>query len=277
MALLAGKESMTAVLGINFHYQVLVIADCRVTWTSGRIRLQDNLQKIYPFGPTGVIAFAGPVGSSRAVLQRIRSEALKKSLPPSVKDIVGDMSVWAREAYATLATRDKKPLELMYAAVDYSRVTLSTANLTFADNILVKMASPGFEPVRHPDVVRLGSAIKYPEDALRGIRDDLVGYATQPGGLQFQAGIAIGAVGDALRTLAEGSTVGGLFSVGIISVRGVFWYSYGIGEAVELRIEDGQFIQYDHRNRRRVPLKTVWEFDPAKPDAGDLVFQPPEN
>ena len=52
---------MTAILAIDFYYQIVVIADCRASWQCGRHMSQDNLQKAYPFGPTGVLGFSGDI------------------------------------------------------------------------------------------------------------------------------------------------------------------------------------------------------------------------
>ena len=61
---------MTAVLAIDFFYKIIVIANCRVSWKGGSYKPQDNLQKIYPFGPTGVLAFSGDLRPAKIVLKK---------------------------------------------------------------------------------------------------------------------------------------------------------------------------------------------------------------
>jgi len=263
---------MTAVLAINYHYQIIVIADCRVTWLTTPPKLQDNLQKVYPLGPTGVLGFAGSVVAAKAFANYVRKANPNKNLPPTALGIVDDITVWARESYSELPQRDRTSLELMYAAADYGRVTLVASNVIFAENILAKFVSPNFEPEFQSDFVALGYAVKYPADVIRKNRDNMLSLGLDPFGQKFQVGITIGGYGEELAKIS-GNTVGGLFSVGIINARGVGWSAYSIGDQVKLEIEDGAFIQYDLKDGRRVPLKTIWDFDARRPEVGKLTFE----
>ena len=264
---------MTAILAIDLLSYIIVLADCRVTWLSNPKRFQDNLQKMYPFGPTGVIGFAGQIKAARGILNYIKKEAPKMSLPHTAKHIVQDISVWAKEAYSKLPSWDQKYIELMYVASDYGRITLRTNNVTFAENILVQFKSPKFDPVFHKDYLRLGYAIEYPEDILIENRNSFLRGAVDPERDSFQAIVAVDSFGDYLSTIGD-NQVGGLFAVGIINIRGVRWYPYRyLRSDVELRIENNQFVQYDHSDGRKVPLKYIWEFNPNRPDFGNLMFR----
>ncbi len=255
----------------------MVISDCRVSWSTSLVRLQDNLQKVYPCGPTGVIAFAGGITAAKAIFRHINQEVPKKRLPPSARDIAIDIADWAKQAYAKLPTRDQVKVELMYAAADYRQVTSIASNVVFAENILSKMISPDFEPIFQKDAVCLGYAVKYATEDIRQIRDSLLNIALEPNDLRFQAGIAVNAVGGILASLGD-DAVGGVFSVGIINANGVFWFPYGgHSNGLELKIEDERFVQYDYRDGRRVPLKTIFEFDVNRPDAGDLHIKKPDD
>jgi hypothetical protein len=263
---------MTAVLAINFIYHILVISDCRVTWSGSSTKLQDNLQKVYPLGPTGVIGFAGNVSIAQEIIKYIQTMAPKKDLPLSVKDIVYDISEWAKMVYSNKKPNPTNYVELMYVAVDYGDVSLIAQNVSIAKNILVKMVSPFFKPIFNNDVVQLGYAIKYPLEHIIFNRDNLLNLGLEPKGRLFQAAIAVNSFGEELTKLGE-NTVGGMFSVGLCDLNGIHWVPYGNDR--ELKIEDGRFIQYDHVNNRRVPLKTIIEFNPNLPDVGNLFFKMP--
>lgn len=265
---------MTAILAVDYHYQIIVIADCRVTWLTNPPKLQDNLQKVYPFGPTGVVGFAGGIAAAKAIINKINQEAPRKSLPSSAKEIVSDIASWATDAYSRLIRSDQIPLELMYAVVDYGEVTLATPNAVFANNILAKFSAPDFEPKMQSDFLALGYANQYPASTIITNRNNMLQLGLEPLGLQFQVGISIGAYGEGMAKIA-GDPVGGLFSVGVITARGVGWYPYSYGDQVELKIEDGTYVQYDLKNGKRVPLKAIWDFDARRPDAGSAVFHTP--
>jgi len=263
---------MTAILAIDGFYQIMVVADCRVTWLTTPPKLQDNLQKVYPLGPTGVIGFAGGVAAAKAIFNDVRKETSSRSLPSTARDIVNDIAAWARTRYSQLSQRDKIDLELMYVASDYGRVTLVTSNVTFAKNILVKFVSPNFEPAFQTDFVALGYAKQYPADVIRKNMEGMLSLGLDPVGQKMLIGSSIGVYGEGLAKIA-GDPVGGLFCIGIVSARGVGWSSYSIGDQVKLEIENGTFVQYDLKDGRRIPLKTIWDFDARRPDAGNLAFK----
>lgn|GEM_PF-2790184 len=264
---------MTAILAIDFRYQIVVLSDCRVSWQRGSFDPQDNLQKVYPFGPTGVFGFSGDVRSAKLVFERIKTEASAKPLPRNAQFIADDIAQWARAAYSEMSPADQNYLELMYVASDYGNVSLAAQNVVFANSVMSKMTSPSFEPELQPDAVRLGYAINYPLDNIRLNRDNMLNLGLTPEGERFKIGILIGSFAKNLATFSPGQ-VGGMFSIGIVSVRGVRWFSYSVGD-LELKIEDGKFIQCDHSQGRRVTLKGLWDFDPRQPDAGNLVFKTP--
>src|SRR3989337_342526 len=149
---------MTAVFAVGFPYRVIVFGDCRVTWLAGVPRLQDNLQKVYHFSPTGIVGFSGGVAAAKALCTHIRAQPHGQPLPPSATDIAHQRAAWARLTYAILPPADKVGLELLYAAADYSRVGLVAKNLIFAHNVLATMFAPDFEPLFHSDVAALGYA-----------------------------------------------------------------------------------------------------------------------
>jgi len=265
---------MTAILAIDYYYQIIVIADCRVTWLTNPPKLQDNLQKVYPFGPTGVIGFAGGIAAAKAIVNSINQEAPLKGLPSTANEIVSDIANWAKDTYVKLPKSDQIYLELMYAAADYGQITLAAPNVVFAKNILAKYTSPAFEPQLQPDILALGYANQYSPEIIRENRDNMLNLGLDPFGRKFQMGITIGTYGEGLAKIA-GDPVGGLFSVGVITARGVGWFSYSYGDRVELKIENGQFVQYDRQAGKRVPLKAIWDFDARRPDSGNLVFRTP--
>lgn len=263
---------LTAILAIDFSYQIMVLADCRASWPN---KIQDNLQKLYPLGPTGVLGFAGDISVAKSVLNHIKNKARLTPLPTSAKLIADHIRQWAKEAYDKNHSQQKPAIEFMYAAVDYGNVSLRTKNLNFAENIMVKMVSPEFELQHESITIRLGYAVNCSKDYILYVRNQTLGLATEPNGIPFQTFIAKDVFGNYLSQIGK-STVGGLFSIGVIDVNGVTWYGYNDGH-FELKIEDGKFIQYDHKEGRRVPLKSVWEFDPYRPGAGNLIFQMAES
>lgn len=265
---------MTAILAIDFHYQIIVIADCRVSWDPPTYNPQDNLQKIYPHGPTGIIGFSGSVLAAKAVASYMRDHTLGKPLPPSAADIVSDIRHDARTAYGRLKAANAGKLELMYAAPDYAKVSLAAPNVTFASNLMIKMESPEFLPVAQADAIRLGYAVQYPMDDLRLNRDNLLNYGLTPEGRRFQVGIAIGAFAPALARYAP-TQVGGLFTVGVATATGHHWYPYGPIDGYELAIRDARFVQIDHNTGQEVLLQTILEIDPNKPPRGGITIDTP--
>lgn len=269
---------MTGVLAISFPYQILVIADCRVTWRAAKPRLQDNLQKLYHFSPTGVIAFAGSVAAAQALFRYIGSQPTGQPLPPDPTYIAREVSNWARATYQSLHAADQVEFELLYAAADYSRVGLAGDNLVFADNVLATMSAPDFQLSFRSDVAALGYAKTLEIADLVSARDQLLGLATEPIGITMQVGIAVGTYGERLARLS-GEPVGGLYTVAVADVRGVTWYPYSYGEEVGLRVESGKFIQFDNREvpSRVFPLQAIWEFEIRRPSPSDLYVKPPDS
>lgn len=266
---------MTAILAIDFHYQIVVIADCRVSWSPEVYDPQDNLQKVYPLGPTGIFGFSGSVPAARSVANAIKTRFAGKPLPPSAANILSYIATCARDAYARLPATERGPLQLMYVAPDYGGVTLAASNVTFARNIMVKMEHPTFTPVAQEDAVRLGYAKKYPMDVLRLNRNNLLNLGLEPLGHAFQIGVCIGAFAPSLAAFAP-KKVGGLFTIGVATARGVSWYPYGPADGYEMAIEQGHFVQIDHNTDRRVTLQTIFDFDPRNPAAGNLMFETPK-
>src|SRR5262245_43018941 len=115
---------MTAILAIDFYYQIVVIADCRVSWQGGSYKPQDNLQKVYPFGPTGVLGFSGDIYSAQVIFRDIKDKAAHLSLPPSAQILVDDISNWARDSYSSISPAMQNPVELMFVASDYGNISL---------------------------------------------------------------------------------------------------------------------------------------------------------
>lgn len=265
---------MTAILAIDFIYQIVVISDCRVSWQGGNYRPQDNLQKIYPVGPTGILGFSGDVYCAKIILRAIKNKASNKPLPPSAQIIAEDISKWARESYSEIPTIMQKYVEFMFVASDYGNISLVTENVIFAKSILIKMVSPHFNPTFERDAIRLGYSVNYPIDNIILNRDNMLDLGLSPEGERFKVGIMIGTFAQTLASYSP-SQVGGMFSVGIIDPRGVRWFPYSIGD-LELKIEGGKFVQYNHYDGRRIPLKVLWNFDPGKPEAGNLMFTPPK-
>jgi hypothetical protein len=266
---------MTALLAIDYYYQIIVIADSRATWLFPPLKIskpQDNLQKIYPYGHSGVIGFAGGIAAAKAVLNYIKKESASITLPTTSLDIVNLIASWANESYSKILSTDKIELELMYVAVDSGNISLRTTNATFAKNILVKYISPNFNPEFQTDFVGLGIAKNYPAEVIRKNRDGMLDFGLDPLGKKFQLGITVGSYGEELVRISN-NLVGGLFSVGVVNADGVNWFSYSIGDEVKLVIEKGKFVQYDLRDGRRIPLKTIWDFDARRPEAGSLAFE----
>ncbi|MEX2031035.1 MAG: hypothetical protein WD906_08690 [Anaerolineales bacterium] len=269
---------MTAVLAISFPYHVLVIADCRVTWRAASRRLQDNLQKLYHFSPTGIVAFAGSVAAAQALFRHIASQPTGQPLPPDPTYIAHEISSWARAAYRSLPSADQVEFELLYAAADYSRVGLAGDNLVFADNVLVTMSAPDFQLYFQSDAAALGYGKSLEIADLVSTRDQLLSWATNRMGIAMQVGIAVGTYGERLARLS-GEPVGGLYTVAVADVRGVTWYPYSYSQEVGIRVEGGKFVQFDNREvpNREFPLQAVWEFDVRRPSPSDLYVKPPDS
>ena len=269
---------MTGVLAISFPYHVLVFGDCRVTWRAAVPRLQDNLQKVYHFSPTGVVAFAGGVAAAKALFKHIKAQPRGEPLPPSPRDIVLELSNWALETYNSLPSSDQIEFEVLYAAADYSRVSLAAENLIFAENVLATMVAPEFQPEFHLDGAALGYAKSLPMTDLVHARDQLISTATKPSGIQFQNAIVIGTLGERMARLS-GEAVGGLFTVAIADARGVTWFPYSYGKEVGLSIIGRRFIQFDNRASppKSFLLEGVWEFDARRPSMEDLYVEAPDS
>jgi hypothetical protein len=208
---------------------------------------------------------------AKLVLNNLARNISGKQLPPSAADIVSEVAESARSTYAKLSQLERQELELMYVAPDYGNVTLVAENVVFAKNLMVRMVSPSFIPTVQGDAVRLGYARQYPLDNLRLNRDNMLNAGLTEDGRKFQVGISIGAIAPVLASYAP-NQVGGLFNVAVASPRGVKWSPYGPVNGLELAIENGVFVQVDHKDGRRVRLESIIDFDTTKPAAGDLQF-----
>ena len=266
---------MTAVLAIEFPYHVLVIADSRVSWNPNTFRPQDNLQKIYPLGPTGIVGFSGSIPAAKAIFKLAADQSHKKTLPPTADQIPIDLSKIAQEAFSLLRDQHSKEIELMYVGPDYSKIGLIAENVIMAENIMTVMRSPRFDVQESPTVVRLGYAREYPLDQIRKNRDGLIRFGLTPNGVKFQMAIAANAFGPALARYAP-HRVGGLFTVGVASARGVRWIPYGSEEEYQLLIEGGRFIQKDNKAGKTIPLETILEYNPYSRSSKDLRLDTPE-
>ena len=269
------SKSMTAVLAIDFYHEILVVADCRVTWMSNSLQFQDNLQKVYPMGPTGIFGFAGGIAATKQISIDMMRNAKPLPIPNSASDIVEDISKWAKESYSSLSPIDKVETQLMYVAADYGNIQLVTPPISFSNHIMVKMVSPDFDPIQYDDYIALGYATKYPPELILEFRNSMLNYSIKPDSKSFQILVSVAHFGESLSRLAGDNSVGGLFSVGIVNLSGVQWFPYSYGERIELKIEDGGFVQYDHQTNVRVPLKTLLDFDARKPDSGISLFNMP--
>lgn len=269
---------MTGVLAISFPYQILVLADCRVTWRSANPRPQDNLQKLYHFSPTGVIGFAGGVAAAKSLFQHIRAQPRGQPLPPSPTTIAHELSTWAKDSYHSLRSVDQVEFELLYAAADYSRVGLAAENLVFAENVLATMVAPQFDPEFHMDTAALAYAMSLRGPDLVRTRDDLLSVAVEPSGVAFQVAMLIGSFGEMLARMS-GQPVGGLFTAASVDARGVTWHPYSYSQEVGLRIIDNRFVQFDNREDppKAFPLEGVWQFDARHPTVEALYVKPPDS
>lgn len=265
---------MTAVLAIEFPYQVIVIADARVSWEPKRFNPHDNLQKIYPLGPTGVVGFAGSIAAAKAIFGLAATDAYKRQLPSSADHIPIQLAEVAREAFSRLPNRARHEVHLMFAGVDYSRIGLVAENLVLAPNIMTVMSSPDFEVRKSPRTIRLGYAERYPLDILLDNRRGLVRHGTSEEGRRFQGGVVVGGFAPTLAKYAP-DKVGGLFTVAVATARGVGWWPHGLATGYRLEIKDGRFIQVDDVRGRRIPLKTILEINPYAPEIGDLRLDTP--
>ena len=266
---------MTAILAIEFPYHVLVIADARVSWEPNTFRPQDNLQKIYPLGTTGIVGFSGSISAAKAIFKLAEEQSHTRTLPPTADQIPIDLSKIAQEAYSQLRDKRRHEIELMYVGPDYSKIGLIAENVVMAKNIMAVMRSPKFEVQESPTAVRLGYAREYPLDLIRKNRDGLIKLGLSPGGVKFQMAIAANSFGPALARYAP-HRVGGLFTVGVASARGVSWLPYGSEDEYQLLIENGRFIQNDNKAGKTIPLETILEYNPYSRSSKDLRLDTPE-
>lgn len=126
---------MTAILAIDFHYQIVIIADCRVSWDGGNFDPQDNLQKVYPVGNVGLLAFAGDIYSAQKICQAIRDNLETKGelfyFPPSPQFLAKNLPQWIRDAYSSIPVSMQNYIELMFVASDVHNVSMRTENVVF--------------------------------------------------------------------------------------------------------------------------------------------------
>ena len=163
----------------------MVIADARMSWEPSSYRPQDNLQKIYPLGPTGIIGFSGSVVAAKAIFRHLTSKDQRRPLPQTAEQIPIDIGAAAREAYSKLRSRERQDVQLMYAGADYSSIGLVADNMIMARNVMAVMSSPNFEVKNSPNVIRLGYAQHYPIDVLLKNRNSLMRHGTSEMGPMF--------------------------------------------------------------------------------------------
>lgn len=256
---------MTAVMAIDFLTHIIVIADCRISW-SGNYPPQDFLQKIYPFQINGLLAFAGDILSAQAIFKSII-----KSQPTNLDDI----SICAKEAYRQIHDYPGRIVELLFviSSPDIDSSPPIVTNLP--KNVLFKMVSPNFYPIREFDFLRIGKAINYNPEILLENRNSLCNLGLDPSTRKFQMGIVANSIGNQLAKLGE-NTVGGLFSVVTVSPNGVDFLQYSIGEKYEMETENGRIIQHDLENNRKIKLQTIFEFSPKQYSNKNLRLDTPD-
>jgi hypothetical protein len=256
---------MTAVMAIDFLTHIIVIADCRISW-SGNYPPQDFLQKVYPFQINGLLAFAGDILSAQAIFISI-----KKTNPTNLNDI----SICAKEAYKQIRDYPGRIVELLFviSSPDIDRSPPIVTNLPM--NVLFEMVSPNFYPIRRFDFLRIGKAINYNPEILLENRNSLCDLGLNPSTRKFQMGIVANSIGNQLAKLGE-NTVGGLFSAVSISPNGVDFLQYSIGDKYKIEAENGKIIQNDLENNRRIQLQTIFEFSPNQYSNKNLRLDTPD-
>jgi hypothetical protein len=258
---------MTAVMAIDFLSHILVISDCRISYKGGNPEPKDYLQKVYPFGLNGIIAFAGDIVSAKAIMTKI----IKSTHLLNINEI----PLLASEAYKNSPDYPGRIVELMFVASFPSEHIGISNNAIFPKNLLFEMTSPDFKLTQKKDNIRLGYAKKYDEKILLENRNNLINVGLDPTNRKFQIMTVVGSFGNSLAKLCE-NTVGGLFSGGVITPVGVDWLSYSIDDKFELKIEDGRFIQYDHEKERRIQLQTIFEFSSNQYSRKNLRLDTPK-
>jgi hypothetical protein len=250
--------------------QLAVIADCRVTWRypNGKSRLQDNLQKIYQFGPTGIIGFADSVLAAKVVFNSFNTHPLK-TLPPNAWGFVEYIVDTARAAFNTMQNRDGVNLELSYTAMNYGKVYRRLQNATLAEPIMVSFNSPDFEPVRHVWGCPLGFARELDLQPIVQEITFLNQFGLNPAHHGGQAKLAIELFGERVARQA-GTSVGGLFTAGIVNADGVRWVSYSQDENYSIELRGFEFVQTDKKTDREIVLQPIVTFDENKPARGNL-------
>ena len=148
---------MTAIIAINFHYKVIVVADCRVTWTGQNSkRKQDNIQKLYPIDKFGILGFSGDLVPAKAVMTAIRDRlnaAPVGYIGVALAEVISKVS---REEYSKLGVEDKGELQLMLAGPLSPIPQVKAENVSMFSVGLFQLDSPYFEMKQLELVARLG-------------------------------------------------------------------------------------------------------------------------
>lgn len=256
---------MTAVMAIDFFTHIIVVADCRISW-SDNYPPQDFLQKVYPFHNNGLLAFAGDILSAQAIFKSI-----KNNDPTNLDDI----SICAKEAFKQIRDYPGRIVELMFVVSPLDNDSSQPFVTNLPKNRLFEMVSPNFCPIQKVDFVRIGKANNYNLEILLENRNSLCKLGLNPSMRKFQMVIVANSIGNQLAKLGE-NTVGGLFSAVSISPNGVDFLQYSIGDKYKIETENGKIIQHDLEHNRKIQLQTIFEFSPKQYSITNLRLDTPD-
>jgi hypothetical protein len=119
---------MTAVVGINFLSEVIVVADTRVSWPNNTLPPEDVLQKLYrirsPRTPAkaALLGFAGNISAIKIVAQHLGTNKFQSYKRPLVMvSLKDDLRGWIEEATTTLEPGTREGLRFMLCGIEPSR------------------------------------------------------------------------------------------------------------------------------------------------------------
>ena len=220
------------------------------------------------------MGFSGDLVPAKAVMTAIRDRlnaAPVGYIGVALAEVISKVS---REEYSKLGVEDKGELQLMLAGPLSPIPQVKAENVSMFSVGLFQLDSPYFEMKQLELVARLGYAREFSETSADRIRKDFISPGLSKETVGFQNVVVTWTLADSLVAIG-GEEVGECFIAGSIDLEGPKWQEYGDKNRVHVKIQHGRFVLCDSEKGTEYLLKTIFEYDPKKPDADEIVFGSP--
>jgi hypothetical protein len=269
---------MTAVVGINFLSEVIVIADTRVSWPDDLLPPEDILQKLYrihsPQTPTkaAILGFAGDISAIKIVAQHLGKNKFQNYKRPLVMvSLKNDLRRWIEEVTTTLEPRARAGLRFMLCGIEPSRSlsikkgnTVIRSKQILETHIYVFQVSSNTGKVKvlkRNDLAVIGSGAQLRRELKSKVLPAIRFGFNQPN-LHWGRAHLVGEIANEVFQNAGIKGVGGPLQVGRVTSEGLFldyiWPRSVESKDVQVSQEGQKTILYNPSLGKRYTLYPIW-------------------